>query len=131
MNLKHFRPILEIVAFSVVAFLIHWSVFYFLLPFAEPRFQYPLELIYSFFTACAIVITAVSIVVKHFNIDSVGQTFMLTTGIEMLLCFVLFYPNLNGENVNAGFERGNFILVFLLFLAVETIVTIRLLNKKQ
>ena len=130
MKLKNFRPIVEIIILCIIAFLVHWSVFYFFFPSEETKFQYSLLEVYSFFSICALLITAVSIVVRKFSIDNVGQAFLLTTFIEMLLCFAVFYQELNTHE-NTSSEKANFIIVFLLFLAIETIVTIRILNKKQ
>ncbi len=131
MTLKNFRPILEILALSAFAFIVHWLVFYFFMNSVGASFQFPLWMLYCFFGGCGTLITFTSIVVKYYSIDSVGQAFLLTTFIEMLLCFAVFYPKLNTGNHELGTERANFIIVFLLFLTIETVVTIRLLNKKQ
>jgi len=131
MKLKNFRPIAEISILCSIAFLVHWSVFYFFFPSEEAKFQYSVLEIYSFFSICALLITTVSIVVRKFSIDTVGQAFLLTTFIKMFLCFAVFYQELNMQNENTSSEKANFIIVFLLFLAIETIVTIRILNKKQ
>lgn len=131
MTIKSFRPILSIVFIVALAFLVHQLVFYFFLPSIEAGFYFRLWMLYLFFGSFAVLITTTSIMVKQLSIDNVGQAFLLTTFLEMLCCFAVFYPKMNAENHNPTIERANFIIVFLLFLAIETIVTIRLLNKKQ
>ena len=131
MTIAQFRPVLEIMVLSVLAFLAHWMVFHFAMPAVENTFHYPLVTVYVFFTVCAVLITLTSIVIRQVNIDVVGQAFLLTTFIKMFICFGVFYPKLNAEDENDKTELTNFIIVFLLFLAIETFVTIRILNKKQ
>ena len=131
MTAVQFRPILEILALSAIAFVIHWLVFQFVMVGIENGFQYSLITLYSFFTLCAFLITLTSIFIKQVTIDLVGQGFLLTTFIKMFICFGVFYPKLNQETSNDRTELANFIVVFLLFLAMETYITIRILNKKQ
>ncbi len=131
MTIAQFRPVLEIVALSVITFLIHWMVFQFVMIDVASNFQFSLITIYTFFGGSAILITLISIIIKQVNIDSVGQGFLLTTFIKMFICFGVFYPKLNGDNTKNDTELPNFIIVFLLFLAMETYITIRILNKKQ
>lgn len=131
MTVVQFRPILEIVALSAIAFVIHWLLFHFVMVGVENGFQYSLITLYSFFAVCAFLITMTSILIKHVTIDMVGQGFLLTTFIKMFICFGVFYPKLNQETSNNGTELANFIVVFLLFLAMETYITIRILNNKQ
>lgn len=131
MTIAQFRPVIEMLVLSAVAFLIHWMIFMFLLPHAAAAFHFSLPEIYTFFTVCAILITVTSVLIRQVNIDVVGQAFLLTTFIKMFICFGVFYPKLNDGNAEYKFELTNFIIVFLLFLAMETFVTIRLLNKKQ
>lgn len=131
MTVVQFRPILEIVSLAAIAFVIHWLLFHFVMVDVAIGFQYSLLTLYSFFTACAFLITLTSIVVKQVTIDMVGQAFLLTTFIKMFICFGVFYPKLNQETSNNGTELANFIVVFLLFLAMETYITIRILNNKQ
>ena len=131
MPIKLFRPVIEVIAISILVYLLNWIILLVFLPLQESQFNFPLWSVYAFFTICAILITLISIVVRQFNIHSVGQVFMLTTFCEMFSCFAVFYGKLNSKTGNSSIERANFIIVFLLFLTIETIITIRLLNKKQ
>jgi hypothetical protein len=68
---------------------------------------------------------------KEKNIDSVGQTFLLLTSIKMVVAYVLLHPILQSTNQLLTAEKVNFFITFALFLTIETVVTIRILNKKQ
>jgi hypothetical protein len=96
----------------------------------ETDFHYSLSTLYLFFFICSVLILLVLIKVKKNNIDSVGLTFLLLTTIKMVLAYVLLHPILQGPNELVASEKINFYSVFALFLIIETIVTIRILNKK-
>ncbi len=132
MNLKNYQPILEVLVLSVVVYLVHKSFFF--LNENNPKFQnfhFPIELIYGFFFTCSIVILFLLIIVKTKNIDYVGYTFLLVTFIKMVLSYAILSPILHSGNPNLRIERINFFIIFALFLTIETIVTIRLLNNKR
>jgi hypothetical protein len=48
----------------------------------------------------------------------------------MVVSFFIVRPILNSTTENT-IEKANFFFIFILFLAIETLITIRLLNKKQ
>lgn len=93
-------------------------------------FQISLKFIYLIFTLFSIVILTTLIIVNQKNKDVVGMTFMLTTTFKTILCYVIFSKIITSDNENT-IERINFFVVFVLFLIIETLITIRLLNKKQ
>jgi hypothetical protein len=129
MNNK-FRPLLEATALVVIAFGFH----YLLLHFAwSPRrllsWQYDLMTIYGFFYVCSVAIVLVLIRMKQKNIDSVGNTFMLLTCIKAAVSYVLLHPILQSKHNDVAFEKANFFAAFAIFLAIETIVSVRLLQK--
>jgi hypothetical protein len=132
MNLKKHQPILEVLILSVVAYLVH--KLYFFLNEDNPKFQnfhFPIEVVYGFFFICSIIILLILIKVKTKNIDIVGYTFLLVTFVKMALSYVVLSPILHSGNPNARIEKINFFIIFALFLAIETSVTIRLLNNKR
>ena len=124
-----YRPIAELTVLSAIAFTIHYLLFIFVWPERPAVFRYPLALLYGFFYACSLVIIFVLIRMKEKNIDSVGNTFMLLTCIKMVLAVVLLHPILQPGQMYFGSEKANIFAVFAIFLAVETIVSIRILNK--
>lgn len=131
MNLKKFRPILEVLMISIVTYLVH-KLFFFLNE-NNPKFhnfRFPIEFIYEFFFICSVVIVLILIKVKEKNIDNVGYTFLLVTCIKMAVSYAVLSPILHSGNLNVGIEKINFFIIFALFLTIETIITIRILNNK-
>ena len=132
MKLKKFQPLLEVFIASFLIFGFHKAFFYF--NEKNPNYQnfrFSLEKIYSFFMICSLLIIFILILVKEKSIDNVGNAFLLITCLKIGISFVLLNPILNSGNPNIGFEKMNFFVIFALFLIIETIVTIRILNNNQ
>ena len=132
MNIRKYRPILELSVISVVIYLIH-KLFFFL-NVGNPKYEnlyYPLETVYVFFFACSAVILFILIKVKEQSIENVGYVFMLVTCVKMGVSFVLLRPLLHSTRPYIGMDKVNFFVVFAVFLALETVVTIRILNNRQ
>ncbi len=132
MNLKKYRPIHEVVFLSILVYLIHKLIFF--LNENHPNlqgFHFPIEVVYGFFFICSLVIIFILIKVNEKNIDNVGFTFLLVTFIKMGLSYVILSPILNSGNPNVRVEKIDFFIIFALFLTIETIVTVRILNNKQ
>ena len=132
MNLKKYQPILEVLFLSMLVYLAHKLVFF--LNHDNPKvqgFHFSIETIYGFFFFCSLIILLILIKVKTKNIDSVGYTFLLVTCIKMAISYAVLYPILHSGNPNVRIEKVNFFIIFALFLAIETIVTVRILNNKQ
>lgn len=131
MNLKKYRPILEVLFLSVAVYLVHKLVFF--LNEGNPEFQnfhFPIEVVYGFFFGCSTIILFILVKVKEKNIDNVGYTFLLVTFIQMALSYFVLSPILHSGNPNLRIEKLNFFVIFALFLTIETVVTIRFLNNK-
>ncbi|MBF2707228.1 hypothetical protein [Flavobacterium soyangense] len=132
MNFKKYKPIIEVLLLSILVYLAH-KLFFFLNN-NNPNFQgfhFPIETIYGFFFICSILIILVLIKVKEKNIDNVGYTFLLVTCIKMGFSYAVLSPILHSGNPNVRIEKIDFFFIFALFLTIETIVTARILNKKQ
>ena len=132
MNLKKFQPILEVLILSCVFYALHKLVFF--LNNDNPKlqgFNFLIETIYEFFFTCSVIIVFILILVKEKNIDNVGYTFLLVTCVKMAVSYAVLSPILQSRNPNVSIEKLNFFLVFALFLTIETIVTVRILNNKQ
>jgi len=130
MNLKNLRPLFEVTLLSILAYIAHWFFFLFFKKGISNSFLYALWELYGFFFLCSVVIVSVLIKMKQKNIDSVGNTFMLLTCIKIVFAYALLHPILNAHHQNLAAEKANFFAIFALFLTFETIVAIRLLNKK-
>ena len=132
MKLKKFQPLLEVFIASFLIFGFHKAFFYFNENNENyQNFHFSLETIYSFFLVCSLIIVFILILVKDKSIDNVGNTFLLITCLKIGISFVLLNPILNSGNPNIGFEKMNFFVIFALFLIIETVVTIRILNNNQ
>jgi hypothetical protein len=132
MNLKKYQPLLEVTLLSSLVYLAHKLVFF--LNENNPKlqnFHFPIEVLYGFFSVCSLLIIFILIKVNQKNIDNVGYTFLLVTCIKMALSYVVLSPILNSGSSNVKFEKLNFFIIFALFLTIETIITVRILNNKQ
>jgi len=87
--------------------------------------------LYSFFFLLATVILFILIKVNQVSATHVGLTFILLTTFKMGVAYLFLKPILQANLPHSGFEKANFLIVFLLFLATETLLTIRLINNKQ
>jgi hypothetical protein len=92
--------------------------------------QFSLEKVFLFFTVSMVLISIVSQIVYTKNKDIVGLVFMSTTSIKVILTYLVFKSVISTDNQNTT-DRIYFFCIFLFYLTLETISTIRLLNKKQ
>lgn len=129
---KAYFPIIQILVITTVVFIIHKLIFYsFKNQILYDLFHYSTEKLYLIFLLLSILIVVILIKVKKQNIDLVGNTFLLLTSIKMAVAYVLLTPILKLNTQAIKIEKINFFIIFVLFLAIETLVTIRLLNNKQ
>ena len=117
---------------SICCFILHKLVFYICnyVPI-ENQFQYSIVTLYGFFFCCALLITVLLFFIKRREINNVGNSFMFLTILQMPFAYFLLYSILKTSSKYASFEKINFFVIFLLFLAIETLVSIRILNNKQ
>lgn len=130
MLLKKYNPIRNLLLISLIAFAGHKLLFnYFKIN--EDALYYTLELLYLFFLSLSVIIFFVLIKMKDKNFDNIGMTFMLVTSAKMLFCYLLLKPILRLKTTNLAIDKINFFCIFVIFLAIETILTVRILNEKQ
>ena len=132
MKLKKYQPILEIIAIAILAFLLHKLFFY--LNANNPKFQNfhtSVEALYGFFSLCSVIILFILIKVKDKSQEQVGYVFLIVTCAKMGIAYAVLSPILHSGNPNVGIQKINFFITFAVFLAIETVVTIRILNNKQ
>lgn len=132
MKIKKSQPIFEVLIVSLLLFVAHKLFFYW--NENNPKYQnfsFSLETIYGFFSFSSIIIVSILLFVKHKSKDNVGYTFMLVTSLKTGISFALLNPILNSGLPNSGVEKINFFIVFALFLTIETVVTVRILNNRQ
>lgn len=132
MNFKKQQPLFEVSLLAILLYFVHKLVFF--LKNSNPYFKgfhFPIEFVYGFFFVCSLLIILIMIKVNQKNIDNVGFTFILVTFIKMALSYTVLSPILNSGSSNVRIEKINFFIIFALFLTIETIVTVRILNNKH
>lgn len=132
MAARHYLPLLS--AFVIAAVFYGLNKLLFFIPSLSGHYDsyhHSLEALYLFFTACMLVVLFVLFTVHRRSPDHTGYAYLGLTVIQMGLSYFMLRPILASGNENAAFEKTNFFIIFILFLATETVITIRLLNKKQ
>nr|WP_315189056.1 hypothetical protein [uncultured Flavobacterium sp.] len=130
MNLKQYKPLLSLLLLVVGSYLIHKTIFL-VFKFEDTDFYYSLETLYLLFFSFSVVIMLVLLKIKQQSFDNVGMSFLLATSIKMILCFIILRPLLKVSNEINALDKKNFFVTFILFLTIETMLTIRILGKKQ
>jgi hypothetical protein len=132
MDSKIIKSISLLIAISIILFGIHKIIFtFFELENSEIKFKYPLVSLYSLFTTATLLIYIISILISKKNFDVVGMSFMLMTSVKTIIFYVLIRSVVKGTFQINHIEKINFMITFFLFLAIETIFVIRLLNPKK
>jgi hypothetical protein len=130
MNLKKWLPFLTLMGISFLLYVIHKLVFY-SCNISQELFHYSLETLYLFFFVLSAVIFKVLLIIKEKSFDNVGMSFLLATSIKMVFCYLILRPILQIPKSSNPTERINFFILFIVFLIIETLFTIRLVNEKQ
>ena len=127
------KPLIELVFGLFLVLFLHFYIFnyFYSLNNQSSHFVFSLSKIYTFFAINSFVIILILILIKKKSIDYVGYVFLLLTCIKMGITFYFAQPILVLKEQNNSIEYKNFLILFLIFLAVETIISIRILNKKQ
>jgi hypothetical protein len=130
MNLKTYKPLLGLLVLAALAYVLHKLAFYFL-KINTQTFYYSIETLYLMFLGLSILVFIVLLKVKEKCFDNVGMSFLLGTSVKMVVCYIILRPLLQVSNSSIAIEKNNFFVMFILFLTIETILTIRILNEKQ
>jgi len=132
MNLDKFKSLFTLLLLAVIGFIVQKTLFYFFVPNVyQADFVYSIELLYLFFFFFSATLVLILDKVKQNNINSVGYTFLLLTTFKMVVAYVFLRPILAGNLPKTPTEKMSFFIIFIYFLAIETYVTIRILNNKQ
>ncbi|MEO8234814.1 MAG: hypothetical protein ABI549_05315 [Flavobacterium sp.] len=127
---KGIKSIAILILIIGIIYFVHKTIFS-IFKINENNFIYSLEQLYLFFGLFSIAIELILIRVKEKNIDIVGNVFLLLTLIKMMICFVFGSSILKQETENNSLQKWNFLILFLVFLTIETVLTIIILNKKE
>ena len=132
MNLEKFKSIFALLVLGTIGFIIHKLLFYFFVPkIYEEDFVYSIPLLYFFFFFFSAMLILILDKVKQKNINSVGFTFLFLTTLKMVIAYVFLKPILTLNDPKTPTEKMSFFIIFIYFLIIETLVTIRILNNKQ
>jgi hypothetical protein len=127
MNLKKYRPILTLLISVILIYGLHKTGFYFFL-IDTTSFYYSIETLYVFFLFLSLIVVLILLKIKERNFDQIGMTFLAVTSIKMILSYVALQPVLNLVPPASTIEKNNFFMIFVVFLAIETLITIGILN---
>ncbi|GAA3761666.1 hypothetical protein [Flavobacterium ginsengiterrae] len=130
MLLNNYKPVFHLFLFTVAAYILHKTAFYFFQINTE-SFDYAIELPYLIFFAVSVLLYLIVLVVKKKNFQIVGMVFLFGTFTEMLLAYLILQPILKSSSETAAVEKVSFFITFILFLLFQTLLTARLLNEKR
>lgn len=130
MNFKKLLPFFTLLGVSLLLYIVHKMVFY-VFTINQDQFHYSLETLYLFFSFFSAIIFKVLLTIKAKSFDNVGMSFLVATSIKMVFCYLILRPLLHTPQSNNPTERINFFILFIVFLTIETLFTIRLVNEKQ
>ena len=130
MRLVNKVPFLFLIPLTVLFYLVHLQVLHFI-GVKPSMFYYSLEIEYSCFALATALIVFVLQKIKQKNFDTVGLAFLWITSIKTTVCFFAVRPILQIQSPTAAIEKINFFVIFIVFLAIETALTISFLNEKK
>jgi hypothetical protein len=118
-------------AFAIVAFFCNiYFLQYYNNQLIESKLHYSLHYIYTFFFVASFTLICVLETAAKRFFDSLGYIFMALTTTKMITTLFWFISITKNHSLEGEIEKINFFIVFVLFLAVETVLSIRILNRK-
>jgi hypothetical protein len=85
----------------------------------------------SFFVVSSIVILIINLVISKKASEQLGFVFLGIMTVKLIASYVFIAPALELKSVASEFEKINFFIYFLVFLAIDVYLTIQILNKKN
>ncbi len=131
----YFKQFLKTVFYLFICSTIAFCINFFLLNNSVSKSElsqwvYSVTTLYSIFFVFSLIIMSVLSFVRKKNLDYVGYTFLIATSLKMTIAYFLFRPILKATTHEVSTEKTNFFIIFICFLAIETLLTIRILNNK-
>ena len=126
-NLLFFK---ELFFLAFPLYFIHRLVF--LLPnlnAVQERFYLSITFLYVLFFIFSKTILFIVKKVSEKSFDNTGMVFMIATFIKTGIVYFIIKPILDSEDNRI--EKLNVFFIFICFLLIETVITVRILNKKQ
>ena len=132
MNFKKYNSLITVFIAATVGLFVHKTIAHFIIPKEfEAEFVYSILLLYGIFGLLALTIVFLLKKVKTTTPDSVGYAFLAFTTLKMAIAYAFLRPIIQTHLPKTPAEKMNFFVVFIYFLAIETYLTIRILNNKQ
>ncbi|MCB9425846.1 MAG: hypothetical protein H6584_02280 [Flavobacteriales bacterium] len=92
-------------------------------------FTYPIYVLYAVFITASLIIVGTIIALHKKYKEQIGYVFLLLTSIKMGLSYVMTLPIIEKSEVSVKTEKINLFVVFILFLVIEVIHTIKVLQR--
>ena len=124
------RTLVPLFLVSFVVFVLHFFWVEHYVP-ESSLWVYSVVSLYIIFFIFSLVIMTLLLFVRAKNLDYVGYAFLITTSAKMGGAYFLFRPILAVTTREVSVEKASFFVVFICFLTIETLLTIRILNNKQ
>ncbi|GEM56389.1 hypothetical protein B0A58_04565 [Flavobacterium branchiophilum NBRC 15030 = ATCC 35035] len=128
-TLSKLRAVWETLILGIITYIIHKIIV--AIQWPETTFLFSLETIYMYFIAIAATIALILSILNEKNNYIVGYTFLALTTIQMASSYYFIYEFDQVAKSDLKIEKINFFIIFVLFLAIETSTTARMLNKNQ
>jgi hypothetical protein len=111
-------------------YVVHRLVF--LLPSLSPaqeNFYFSITFLYVLFFIFSKTILFIVKKVSEKSFDNTGMVFMIATSVKIGIVYFIVRPILVSQQNQI--EKFNVFFIFICFLLIETVITMRILNKKQ
>lgn len=132
MKLKKYNSLFAVLIAGLIGLIVHKSISYFIIPKEfEDSFIYSTLLLYALFSLLSMIIVFLLAKVKETSENSVGYAFLAFTTLKMAIAYAFLRPIIQTDLPKTPTEKFNFFAIFIYFLAIETYLTIRILNNKQ
>lgn len=129
---KKYSLVVLVLIISFLAYFIHKGIIYFLgLSDVFSSFNTSIELLYFVLGFVATLITFVLVLVKEKDYNQIGMAFLGLITLKMIVVYFVFKPTIPKDVEGANYEKINFIVLFIAFLLIETIMAARILNTKK
>lgn len=132
MKLKKYEYLFTVFIAALGGVIVHKCISYFVTQKEfENHFVYSIPLLYVLFASLSMLIVFALMKVNQVYKDYVGYAFLAFTSVKMMIAYAFLRPIINADLPKTSTEKVNFFIVFIYFLALETYLTIRILNNKQ
>lgn len=129
---QKYRPLFLTLISVVLMYVIHKSLI-FLLEWNSvfEGFRFSLEKLYLCFGLASLLIIFVLLKVKERNFDQIGMAFMGLITVKMFVFYFVFKSVISSKASDIEWERINFIVLFMAFLILETVVSAQILKSSE